>query len=681
MITVSGLLVALLILPYTSYLCLGSSYYTPTSMENIVGDLTLRLYPDETIGIKLKVEGIHMNASWLDTLKLRVKSENEGNHYTYLLNASLLFSRNNCHPINYLLNSNWIFEGNRDEARFSFDISMLGVNGINLVSTNKGRYIKVTRFLENLSNTTISLNYVSIGLNQTTIEGFIKVVPTIANLYENLISVSSEGKFSLKLQLKNYTIEADRCILSISSKFSGSLVGFRKLLETNIELPILDEVLKPYRGFTCGTILKLYFNVIDRASELRYAWIENGWAYCSMRNNTIDVSGVFKFSGDIDRHATEILWAMIDSIRDIPGYNILEEILRYPTKISIRNLDLDLELKDALNLSISGVKLMDIDPYNLLRILSDISHRTPMDGFTLSLEGSSNSTMMVELSIQDTTEGIGGPVRVEGKHRIIWIFKNIEYDKVKLGRVENLIGIPDLTYYEYRYRSDGKSYILKIYTNSTLISDPILQSNSLKLTIQSGGKSIEAFNVSIPDKLLGDIIICLSDDDTYMKPIVSKSLDECWIYLSYTPNMRTIEIVWDKPEFKMEVSRRDANIGDEIRVVGVLRIRGVGLKGENVTLVIDGEPIVKVPVTDDGTFSYIFKPIKTGVMDLWACFSSQGLTYETEKIRIAVSSHRSPSIAIIAATIATVSLTTIFILYKRRSSYLPFLKRYLKLST
>ncbi|MEM2739287.1 MAG: hypothetical protein QXQ29_00585 [Candidatus Bathyarchaeia archaeon] len=675
--SIPKLLTMLLILSYASYTHLpGSPYYYTSSSIDIVGDLTLRFYPDKSIGVRLKAEGIRLEIGELGGLRFRIKTETDEGCHRYMLNASLLSSKTYRMIANYSFNSNWIFKGSRDEVRFSFDISISRVDGVNITSTSIGKYVKVTRFFETLSNITISLSYASIGFNQTTVEGFIKILPTIESLYEALISISSKGELSLKLQFEHYTVEADRCILYFSSRFSGSLIGLRRLLESNIKLPILSDILESYGSPVWNIISKLYFDAVDKASELRYAWMKSGSIHYRMEDGLTNISGIFEFSGDVDRHATEILWTISNSIDDIRGCGVLTEILKYPTKISIKGLDVDIRLEgDTLDVYVSGVKLIDIDPYNLLRMLSDLSRRIPMNEFTLSLEGSSNSTMIVELSMPDIPDGISKPVKIEGRHRIVWVFRSLEsIDKVELHSVRNLVGISDLTYYEYRF--DGKLYVLKIYTNSTLISDPILRSDSLTLTVRGGGRFIEAFNVSIPNSLPNGIVACISDNSTYMKPMVSKSLGEYWIYLSYPPSMRSIGIVWGEPEFRVEADREDLDIGDEVKMVGVLRIRGVGLKGENVTLIVDGEPIAEIPVTDDGTFTYSFKPIKPGVMDLWVRYSSQGLTYETGKIKITVSSYESPYITMITAAIATISLTTIFILHKRRPSYLRFLKRF-----
>lgn len=674
------LLVVLLILSYISCPHISGSlhHYIPSSLEHTAGNLTLRFYPDETIGVRLEAEGIRLEVEGLSGLRLRIRSEDKEDYYRYILNASLLSSKTYGDPANYSLNSNWIFEGGRDEVRFSFDISISWINRVSIASTSIGRYVKVTRFFENLSNITVSLSYASIGLNQTMVEGFIRILPAVANLYEALISVSSGGELSLRLRFERYNIEADRCILHFSSRFSGSLTGFRRLLESGREFPLLGDILETYKLPVWGIISRLFFDAIDRASELRCAWMRRGVIHCRGRDGLIDVSGIFEVSGDVDRHITEILWAVSDSIGDIQGYRILTEILKYPTKISVRGLDTSFKLENGtLNIYVSGVKLVDVDAYNLLRMLSYLSRRIPMSGFTLSLEGSSNTTTVVELSMPSIPEGVGKPMKIEGRHRIVWVFDNIEsIDKVELHRVRNLVGISDLTYYEYRYQFDGKLYVLKIYTNSTLIADPILLSSSLQLTVRSSMGCIEAFNVSIPDSLLDGIVACISNNSMYMKPIVSKCPGEYWIYLSYPPSMRCMEIVWGEPEFGVDVDRGEVAIDDEVKVTGMLCIRGVGLRGEKVTLIVDGEPMAEIPVADNGTFTYSFKPVKAGVMDLWVRYSSQGLTYETEKIRITVSEHRFPSTIAIATAIATVSLTAIFILHKRRLFYLPFLKRF-----
>jgi hypothetical protein len=676
------LLVIILILPYVSYIYLSESPYSAFSnAEHIVGDLTLRFYPDESIGVKLKAEGIQLDIEELDILKLRIRAEAEREHYKYVFNASLLISKVYEAIMNYSFSSNWIFEGSRDEIGFSSNISMFRAEGLNLTSVSKGRYIKVSRFLEVESNITISLSYMSMGINQTTVEGFIRTIPTIVRLLKMLIDASSEGALSLGLQLEYYTTEHDRCILYLSSKLSGSLIGLRKLLESDIELPIVCDNpgwMQVRRSAAWDTALRLFFETIDKASELRYAWITSGWIHCKTENGLVNVSGILDFSGDIDRYATEIMWATSYLIRDLQEYSILLKILKYPTKISIKNLDIDLNLwNNTLNVYISGVKLADIDPYNMLRIVSDLSRKIPMDKFTLSLEGSSNSTSMVELSMPDLFENISKPMKIEGKHRIIWMFRNLDsIDRVVLRKVKNTIGVSDLTFYESRCKLDGKLYILKIYTNSTLLSDPILRSDSLTLTLKGTGRCTEAFNISIPNSLIGGIIACASDGEVYMKPRISRSLDECWVYLSYLPNFGSIDIIWGEPEFRIESDKNDVSIGDEVKITGVLRIHKVGLRGENITLIVDGEPISEIQVTGNGTFSYSFKAVKNGALDIWARYSSQDLIYETEKIRVSVSEYRFPYIAIVTAAVAAASLTTILVLYKRRSPYLPFLKRF-----
>jgi hypothetical protein len=65
------------------------------------------------------------------------------------------------------------------------------------------------------------------------------------------------------------------------------------------------------------------------------------------------------------------------------------------------------------------------------------------------------------------------------------MFRNIDsINRIVLHKVRNTVGVSDLTFYESRCRLDGKIYILKIYTNSTLLSDPILRPNSLMLILE-----------------------------------------------------------------------------------------------------------------------------------------------------------------------------------------------------
>ncbi|MBS7642545.1 hypothetical protein KEJ40_05220 [Candidatus Bathyarchaeota archaeon] len=378
----------------------------------------------------------------------------------------------------------------------------------------------------------------------------------------------------------------------------------------------------------------------------------------------------------MDRCITEILWLTSWIRGSTRHYGILTDILGYPTKISIRSLEVDFKLEEGyLSMYVSGVRLMDLDPYNLLRILSVYSYITPMDGMTLTLEGSSNYTMMVELAVPDASDGMSKPIRVDGRHRIVWTFRNLEsIDRVELHIVKNPFGISDLTYYEYRYRDRGCLYVLKIYTNSTLISDPIIRSDSILLTIRGGGRCSEASNISIPRDLADGIFVCLLNGSMYLKPIVSKHMDEYWSYIYYPPSVYSIEILWGKPEFKLEADSQDVAIGGEVGLKGILRIHNVGLSGENVTLIVNGEPIADITVKEDGSFSYRFKPTRTGVAYIWARYSSQGLTYETERIRVTVSEYNLPSIIVITITAAALSLATIFILHKRGYISTAFLK-------
>jgi hypothetical protein len=72
------LLIIILILPYVSYIHLsGSPYSVSSTAEHIIGDLTLRFKPDESIRVRLKAEGIQLDEE-LGILRPRIKSEAEG---------------------------------------------------------------------------------------------------------------------------------------------------------------------------------------------------------------------------------------------------------------------------------------------------------------------------------------------------------------------------------------------------------------------------------------------------------------------------------------------------------------------------------------------------------------------------------------------------------------------------
>lgn len=668
-----------LILVYANSTYLSSSRYIsslPDYSVKLVGDLTFRFYPDGSIGVKIRAEGNRSSIDGLDRLRFSIRSEAEDSCYRCMIDALLVFARDFTPSINHTLDLECRFEGGRDELRFLLSIDLLRGDGLNITTRGVGRYVKITRFFEIHFDTTVSLTYTFIGLDRAMVEGLIRIIPTMMNLYEAIVSISSERMLSLKTQLKDYGIGSEVCILYLSSEISGSLKGLRKFLESNLDIPILDVVLKGLRYPILKNTLDLYFYAIDKASELRCAWINTGWIHCRSSNGVTSISGYFEFYGDMDRCITEILW-LISWIRgSVRYYGILTDILGYPTKISIRSLEADFKLEEGyLSMYVSGAKLTDLDPYNLLRILSAYSFITPMDGVTLTLEGSSNYTMMVELAVPDVSDGMSKPIRVDGRHRIVWVFRNLgSIDRVELRIVENPFGISDLTYYEYRYQDMGYLHVLKIYTNSTLLSDPVVRTGSISLTIRGGGRFSEASNISIPCDLVDGILVCLLNGSVYLKPIVSKHPDEYWSYIYYPPSVYSIEIVWGRPEFKLEADSQNVAIGNEVVLKGILRIHGVGLSRENVTLIVDGEPIADITVREDGSFSYRFKPARIGVAYIWARYSSQGLTYETERIRITVSGYNLPSIIVIAVTAATLSLATIFILHKRGYLSIPFLK-------
>jgi len=67
------------------------------------------------------------------------------------------------------------------------------------------------------------------------------------------------------------------------------------------------------------------------------------------------------------RYATEIMRAASDLIRNLQNYSTLLKILKYAAKISIKSLDINLNLwNNTLNVCISWAKLADINPYNML---------------------------------------------------------------------------------------------------------------------------------------------------------------------------------------------------------------------------------------------------------------------------------------------------------------------------
>lgn len=656
------------------------------------GTLTLRIYPDDFIEFNLDV------TSDLGEAKIREASFNltstpsDGKtlyEVEGLLNLPV--KPQTAEPqVKAEITLHSEVRGDRDYERWFSNLTLAIPETLNLTVSSTMANFKVERRVDIQCKVEADLRYQTLNLSKTDLTGLLKLWPILRGLLEGMVEASSGGELTFMVNLTDYRIGDDVCSLEFEVDVSGRLLrGLRNMVEAELSIPSLPGVPREGIGNLTETLPKkqmvAYLDLLDSLSEVRYSWIESGTLdfKLDLRKGESQVKARLLVAGDIDRQATESMWLLAKFLREnlavnlTPPYDRLAVIffdrLGYPANYRVSDLSVNLKYNPSSNkihLSISGVKARFSHPAKILECLSIASEYIPDDRLLLALEGSSNSTTMVKVSIPgELSDLVAPPLKVEDQHRIVWRFRSLgPIERVEIAKEKNTVGVSGLRYRQIQAYVDGKLYFIQLYTNSTLISEPTVAKDFIEMKVSGRRGSTGAFNMSIPLDMVDGVIVC-SVDGVYSKPKVALSEELYWIYLSYTHSGRVIRVAWGPPEFTVEPVKPKIQTGEEVAVRGAVYVRGLPLTGETVSILLDGQPVAETVLDDKGEFKFQIKIEEPGLHRLTVSYSFLTESYTSSPVEFEAAPpwYQTPTFTAVVVASILVAVAAAVALSKRKT--------------
>jgi len=537
---------------------------------------------------------------------------------------------------------------------------------------------------------TVTLYYQALNITKDQIQDFVDFWPMFKAFIEPAINIASEGLIRFEIDLEDPVIGDENATLTVLIRVSGKFIeGFEKMMENlqGMFIPgIQPEPLPEENRHILGNLS----DMIKELTEIRYAWMtkfEGGLSWMPEEHRLL-FSGHINYTGDLERQCKEALTVILEKLLKIlphlegdgsvgkpPATEHMEQYLENlinlvtTSEFNVDWFSFSLKIEENyLRIEVSGIRVKPVQ--KILGFLGFVSGITPMENLTFIVQGSSDAEYMVEVEVPpEFAAEIAGPRRVEGRHRVIWGFRNLgAIEKLRFSRKPNVVGVIGFNYIEVEKTVNGVKHAVEIYTNSTVINASLLD-NKLFIEV-SGLEGLKgALNVTIPKSLVEGMIIVLIDGEM-VEPKISYSGEEYSVYINYTHSLRQIEIMWAEPLLTITTDQNEANVGEEIEFSGILTLLEMPLAGETVWIMVDDSKAAESVTDSNGAYSVKLSFDVEGEHTVKAVYLFADQTFESDSLtlKIILPWYKNPYIiGGIVAVVVVIAVLTLILLRRKRT--------------